>query len=68
MKLKKAQAIMAIYDQIEEAEPDISTERLLATAAFKYGNDVDEGDVVTAMLKARPEQCEPVQNPRRSRK
>jgi hypothetical protein len=54
MKLKIANRIREIYNQIEEGEPDISTERLLCQTADQhnlcYGTEFDNSDVVDALI------------------
>jgi hypothetical protein len=47
MTLDRAQQIVAFYDLIEDGEPEISTERLLAMSASAAGCDVD--DVIEAL-------------------
>jgi len=47
MTLDRAQQIVAFYDLIEDGEPDISTERLLAMTANAASCDVD--DVIEAL-------------------
>lgn len=54
MKLETAQRICEIYDEIESADPDISTERLLAMTADRAQienvfPDCDNGDVCDAL-------------------
>ena len=57
MRLKTAQRLLEIYDEIEEGEPDISTERLLAMTADRhnlmYGTDFDNSDAAEALFVAR---------------
>lgn len=47
--------IEAIWDEIEDAEPDISTERLMATvcerASLESGREIDAGDVSAALYR-----------------
>ena len=54
MKLKTAKRLRDIYNQIEEGEPDISTERLLCQTADQhnlcYGTEFDNSDVVEALI------------------
>jgi len=47
MKLKRAQTIAESYQRIEDDDPDISTERLLAMVHDETGADAD--DVITAL-------------------
>ena len=53
MKMKTAIRLRDIYNQIEEGEPDISTERLLCQTADQhnaiYGTQFDNGDTVEAL-------------------
>jgi len=62
MKLKTAQKLRAFYEDIEDEEPDISTERLLAMTADRhnlvYGTEFDNGDVAEALtLTVTPSSC-----------
>ncbi len=54
MKLKTAERIRDIWNDIEDAEPDISTERLIAMPADRhnicYGTQFDNGDVCDALI------------------
>lgn len=48
MKLEEAQRIKAVWDRIEESEPDISTEQLLERAREELGFD-DIGQITDAL-------------------
>lgn len=49
MKKSRAKRIVALYDMLEEREPDISTERLLQMTA-DGANCLDVGEVVDALV------------------
>ena len=54
MKMKTAIRLRDIYNQIEECEPDISTERLLCQTADQhnviYGTQFNNADTVEALI------------------
>ena len=55
--MMNAQRIRQLWEEIEEMEPDISTERLIAMVrdrAWIEGSKLDASDVCEAMLQTRP--------------
>jgi hypothetical protein len=48
-KKPSAEEIIAIYDAIEELEPDISTERLFAMVRDHFAGSIDDGDIANAL-------------------
>ena len=56
MKQGTAESICKVWDELETAEPDISTERLMATTSAESHNrgvllNCDDGDVCEALQK-----------------
>jgi hypothetical protein len=48
-KKPSAEEIIAIYDAIEELDPDISTERLFAMVRDHFTGAIDDGDIANAL-------------------
>jgi len=44
-----AEEIFAIYDAIEDLDPDISTETLFARVRDHFGGRVNDGDIAAAL-------------------
>jgi hypothetical protein len=44
--------IVAAWNDIEDAEPDISTEQLFARVCDHFGHAIDDGDVAAALAEA----------------
>jgi hypothetical protein len=44
--------IIAIYDAIEELDPDISTESLFARVRDHFDQRIDDGDIAAALRRS----------------
>lgn len=51
-KKPSAEEIIAIYDAIEDLDPDISTESLFARVRDHFGYRIDDSDIATSLLRS----------------
>lgn len=50
-KRPTAKQIVAVWDEIEDIDPEISTERLFALVCDHFRGVIDNGDVAAALAK-----------------